>query len=63
VNREVAGESPASEIQRISIGPIVNALMQPTVDVGGNMEDVLDLLESVSAAVIAITIRPGATRT
>jgi hypothetical protein len=37
--------------------------MQPTVDVGGNMEGVLDLLESVSAAVIAITIRPGATRT
>jgi hypothetical protein len=51
-------ETPADTIHRLSVGPIVDALTRPTIDVGGCTADVLNLLESVAATVMALAAVP-----
>jgi hypothetical protein len=53
---------PAAGLDKLHeqlIGPIVNAIIRPTLYGGGSVWDVLALLESVSATVLAIAANPA----
>ena len=52
---------PAADLDALHaqlIGSIVGAIIQPTLNGGGNVWDVLALLESVAATVLAIAVNP-----
>jgi Mg/Co/Ni transporter MgtE len=49
---------PVAEIHNIAVPAIVNAILTPMIDAGGTTADVLDLLESVAATVIALAVMP-----
>lgn len=49
----------AVDIHNRDVGAIVRSIVMPTLEVGGDMRDVLVLLESVCAGVMTLVVRPG----
>lgn len=47
------------EIHNESAGRIARDIVKPTVDAGGDMKDVLVLLESVVTGVLTVAVRMG----
>jgi hypothetical protein len=48
-----------SEIHNLVAAPMVHAIVRPVLDNGGRHEDVLVLLESITAAVLLICTKEG----
>lgn len=47
------------EIHNRDVGDLVRRIVKPTIDAGGDMKDVLVLLESVAAGVLAVAVKFG----
>jgi len=53
------GRAPTHEIHNRDAGRIVTEIVKPTLDAGGEMTDVLVLLESVVTGVLSIAVKLG----